>query len=73
MKRWNNARGSQLASQLETWTDIVDYNVSMYEGIFDPALQLGIDSRWAVDFENCYIAPGTVKLIQSIHTNIHSY
>lgn len=58
--RWNNTRGSQLASQIETWSDIVDYSVSMYEGVLDPALQLGIDSRWVVDFENCYITPGTV-------------
>ena len=43
--RWSNTKGSELASKVETWADIVDYSTSMYEGVFEPALHVGSQDR----------------------------
>lgn len=78
--RWSNTKGSELASKIETWADVVDYSTSMYEGVFEPALQVGVDPRWVVDVDNCYVTPGTVinanahvlSLYQFLHTTDQS-
>ncbi|WP_237201291.1 AAA domain-containing protein [Rothia nasimurium] len=64
--RWSNTKGSELASKIETWSDVIDYSTSMYEGVVEPALHEGVDPRWVVDIDNCYITPGTV-----INANVH--
>lgn len=63
--RWSNTKGSELASKIETWADVVDYSTSMYEGAFESAVHVSACPRRANASGNYYIT-NTLSIIATI-------